>query len=106
MEEIQNITDKLVILGAGNTSGLYAKCFFDDGLQIAGFADNDVRKHNKSFLGRYNVVPAQDIKQRYGENVLIVISSAIDRVYWSIARSWMSLVINILQQMLIFSSII
>lgn len=56
--------------------------------------------------GRYNVVPAQDIKQRYGENVLIVISSAIDRVYWSIARSWMSLVINILQQMLIFSPII
>lgn len=85
VEEIQKGTDKLVVFGAGNTSRLYEKSFSDDGLKIAGFADNDARKYNKSFLGGYNVVPAQDIRRRYGENVMILISSAMDSVYWSIA---------------------
>ena len=51
VEEIQKGRDKLVVFGAGNTSRLYEKCFSDDGLKIAGFADNDARKYNKSFLG-------------------------------------------------------
>lgn len=51
VEEIQKGTDKLVVFGAGNTSRLYEKCFSDEGLKIAGFADNDARKYNKVSWG-------------------------------------------------------
>ena len=86
VDDIKNVAEKIVIFGAGNTSRLYENCFIEECSKLAGFADNDLRKQGKYFLGGHKVVSLQDIKREYGENVLILISSAMDRVYWSIAN--------------------
>ena len=38
---------EIFIFGAGNTAKLYSKCFDVEGIQPAGFLDNDITKHGK-----------------------------------------------------------
>ena len=40
----------IFIFGAGNTSKLYAKCFDAEGINPAGFLDNDIKKQGTKFL--------------------------------------------------------
>lgn len=40
----------IFIFGAGNTSKLHAKCFDVEGINPAGFLDNDVKKQGTKFL--------------------------------------------------------
>lgn len=53
-ERVQDIlahTDKLVLVGAGNTCTLYEKAFAVENMPIAGIVDNNPGKIGKCFLG-------------------------------------------------------
>lgn len=80
IERLKAETDKLVIFGAGNTSKLYQKCFEAEGLAIAGFLDNDPDKIGKCFMGG-DITPADQVKETYGADALVVIATTSDRTY-------------------------
>ncbi len=80
IEKLKARTEKIVIFGAGNTTELYVKCFEAEKINIEGVVDNNPAKINTEVLGK-RVTPAGDIVRDYGNKVLVLISTAVDRTY-------------------------
>lgn len=85
VEKLKAETDKIVIFGAGNTSKLYEKCYKAERLPIAGFIDNDTNKIGKCFLGG-DVTPANQVKEIYGAETLVLIATPVDCTYRVLAK--------------------
>lgn len=73
-------TDKVVVLGAGNTTELYAKCFEAEKIYVAGVVDNNPAKIGAIVLDK-QVTPAKDVVKDYGNKVLVLISTAVNSTY-------------------------
>ncbi|MCI6170898.1 MAG: FkbM family methyltransferase [Selenomonas bovis] len=93
-ERVQDIlahTDKLVLVGAGNTCTPYEKSFAVEKMPIVGIVDNSPEKIGKCFLGGVKCTPAKDITDDFGTNSLGIITTVIDGTYWALQKQMQEL---------------
>ena len=80
IEMLKSKTDKIIIFGAGVTTELYEKCFTAEKVIIDGVVDNDSKKIGTMTLEK-QVTWGKNIAKDYGEQALVIISTASDRTY-------------------------
>lgn len=80
IEQLKKNTNKIVILGVGNTFRLYEKSIAAEKINFSGIIDNDSKKIGKSILG-IKITPASKVKDDYGGECLVLIVTSVDKTY-------------------------
>lgn len=84
ISRLQAKKNKLIIVGAGNTTALYEKSIQAEKISLSGIVDNDLKKIGKQVLGM-QVTLASNIADDYGNDCLALIVTSVDKTYQVLA---------------------